>query len=206
MDTMNNNMQEMEQMRSQLNLLKQKLDSQQIINDRLMRMSMKQKMSWIDKYRWIALLAIPVVALCFLPITFQMGLSWWLYGFTVFFVTVDVILDWFVNRMSERDFMRGNLKETAERLVQMKRIRSRQTIIGLLVLIVWLGWLFYEVYTAGHRVPGDSDMVALSWGYIAGICVGGVIGLIIGLTIFFKMQRTNDEIIEQIEELTEAKA
>lgn len=207
MDTTNNtnnnvNIEDLEQMRSQLNLLKQKLDSQQIVNERLMRQSMRQKMSWINKYRWLALLAIPVVALCFLPITFQLSLSWWLYGFTVLFVAVDAILDWYINRMSAQDFMRGNLMETAERLVQMKKIRSRQTLIGFIVLIFWLGWMFYEVYMAGHRVPGDSDMAAISWAYIGGMGVGGVIGLIIGFTIFFKMQRTNDEIIEQIEELT----
>lgn len=201
METTNNNMQEMEQMRSQLNLLKQKLDKQEIVNDRLMRQSMRQKMSWINKYRWLALLAIPVVALCFLPMTFQLGLSWWLYGFTVLFVAVDAVLDWYVNRTSDRDFMRGNLMETAQRLTHMKQIRSRQLLIGTIVLFVWLGWLVYEVYMAGHSAPAGSDMLPMSWGYLGGILVGGIIGLILGLTIFFKMQRTNDEIIDQIEEM-----
>jgi sterol desaturase/sphingolipid hydroxylase (fatty acid hydroxylase superfamily) len=194
-------MQEMEQMRSQLNLLKQKLDKQEIVNDRLMRQSMRQKMSWINKYRWLALLAIPVVALCFLPMTFQLGLSWWLYGFTVLFVAVDAVLDWHVNRTSDRDFMRGNLMETAQRLTRMKQIRNQQLLFGMIVLVVWMGWLVYEVYMAGHSAPAGSDLLSVSWCYLGGIFVGGVIGLILGLKIFFKMQRTNDEIIDQIEEM-----
>jgi protein-S-isoprenylcysteine O-methyltransferase Ste14 len=201
METTNNNMQEMEQMRSQLNLLKQKLDKQEIVNDRLMRQSMRQKMSWINKYRWLALLAIPVVALCFLPMTFQLGLSWWLYGFTVLFVAVDAVLDWHVNRTSDRDFMRGNLMETAQRLTRMKQIRNQQLLFGMIVLVVWMGWLVYEVYMAGHSAPAGSDLLPVSWCYLGGIFVGGVIGLILGLKIFFKMQRTNDEIIDQIEEM-----
>ena len=201
METINNNMQEMEQMRSQLNLLKQKLDKQEIVNDRLMRQSMRQKMSWINKYRWLALLAIPVVALCFLPMTFQLGLSWWLYGFTVLFVAVDAVLDWHVNRTSDRDFMRGNLMETAQRLTRMKQIRNQQLLFGMIVLVVWMGWLVFEVYMAGHSAPAGSDLLPVSWCYLGGIFVGGVIGLILGLKIFFKMQRTNDEIIDQIEEM-----
>lgn len=191
----------MEQMRSQLNLLKQKLDSQQIVNDRLMRQSMKSKMSWIDKYRWICLLFIPFVALCFLPSVYEMGLSWWLYGATVLLVTVSSIADWWINRMPKSEFMKGNLLETAQRLTHMKKIRSRQTIIGLIAVTIWIAWLVYEYHMAGVRAGEGSDQMALSWAYICGVGVGGFIGLIIGLSIYFKMQRTNDEIIEQIYDL-----
>lgn len=191
----------MEQMRSQLNLLKQKLDSQQIVNERLMRQSMKHKMSWIDKYRWICLLFIPFVALCFLPSVREMGLSWWLYGATIVLVTVSGIADWWINRMPESEFMKGNLLETAQRLTHMKKIRSRQNIIGLIAVAIWIAWLVYEFYMAGVRAGDGSSKMALSWLYIGGVGVGAVLGLIIGLSIYFKMQRTNDEIIEQIYDL-----
>ena len=201
METTNNNMQEMEQMRSQLEMLKQKLEKQDIVNDRLMRRSMKRKMSWIDKYRWIVLLCIPFVALCFLPTFLQMGLSWWLYGFTVIMVTVSAIADWFINRMPEREFMKDNLLETAERLTRMKKIRSRQTVIGIVVCFFWILWLVYELYQAGAKNGAESGEMALAWGYIVAVVVGLIVGLIIGLSIFFKMQRTNDEIIDEIEQL-----
>lgn len=198
METVNiNNTQEMEQMRSQLNLLKQKLDSQQIVSDRLMRRSMKQKMSWIDKYRWIAILCIPFVAICFLPAFLDFGLSWWLYGFTILLVAVSAIADWIINRMPESEFMKGNLLETAQRLAHMKKMRSRQTIIGMIAVLIWAAWLIYEFYMAGVR-NGVSSV-----SYLGAVGVGLVLGLILGLSVFFKMQRTNDEIIEQIEELSQ---
>ena len=39
-------------------------------------------------------------------------------------------------------------------------------------------------------------------GAAIGGAVGAVIGLVVGFTIVFKMQRTNDEIINQIKEIT----
>ena len=46
------NVNELEAMRSQMQLLKQKLDNQEIINDQLIRNAMSKKMSWIHKYIW----------------------------------------------------------------------------------------------------------------------------------------------------------
>ena len=141
MDT--NNHLELEQMRAQLGILKQKLEKQDIVNERLMRKSMKSKMSWINKYLVIVIFAIPFVAFAMLPMVHEMNISWWWYGFTLVMMTGSIIADWYINYMRDDVFLRGNLVETAERLSRMKRLR-----------------------------------------------------------LFFKMQRTNDEIINDIEELT----
>ena len=94
MDKNFDNTQEWEEMRLSLNALKNKLDKQEIVNDRLLRESMKSKMSWIKKYLWFAVAAVPFVALCFLPMTIMLNLSWWLYGFTILFMTGCVVADW----------------------------------------------------------------------------------------------------------------
>ena len=60
---------EFDDMRQQLQVLKNKLDKQEIVNGRLMRSSMKSKMSWIRKYLIIAIFAIPFVMFCLLPMT-----------------------------------------------------------------------------------------------------------------------------------------
>lgn len=200
MDT-NNNF-ELEQMRAQLGILKQKLEKQDIVNERLMRRSMKSKMSWINKYLIIAIFAIPFVAFSMLPMVFQMGISWWWYGFTLVIITGSVIADWYVNYLRDDVFMKGNLVETAERLTRMKSLRLRQTLIGLGVVVVWLAWLFYELYTKTHAAGNDTVEHVMGLGYMYGGGIGAVVGLIIGLRLFFKMQRTNDEIINDIEELT----
>lgn len=196
-----NNMQELEDMRSALASLKNKLDKQEIVNDRLLRQSMKSKMSWIKRYLWISLCFIPIVAVCFLPMTIMLNLSWWLYGFTVVFVAGCVIADWYVNHMDSREFLTGNLTETALKLRRMKTLRMKNEIVNFVVLVVWLAWMAWEIYSKGQASPADSMERSLSMGFLVGGGIGGVIGLIIGLSIFFKMQRTNDEIIQQIEDV-----
>lgn len=201
MDT-NNNIQELEQMRSQLNILKEKLDRQEIINERMLRASMKSKMSWIDKYRWISLFIVPFVALCFLPMTIEMNV-WGLYGFTILMVAASVIADWFINRMPEHTFLESSMLELSDKLLRMKRYRKIQLFIGMCLIVVWLGWLLYEVYTKGYAAQTDPGMQKYYIGFMIAIGIGAVIGLAIGLYVFFKMQRTNDRILQEIEKMKE---
>ena len=200
MDT--NNHLELEQMRAQLGILKQKLEKQDIVNERLMRKSMKSKMSWINKYLVIVIFAIPFVAFAMLPMVHEMNISWWWYGFTLVMMTGSIIADWYINYMRDDVFLRGNLVETAERLSRMKRLRLRQTIIGLCLIVIWLAWLFFELYTNTSAADPDSVQHVMGIGYMYGSGIGAVLGLIIGLRLCFKLQRTNDEIINDIEELT----
>lgn len=52
-------------------------------------------------------------------------------------------------------------------------------------------------------MPADAPdfMRGAVYGGIVGGVIGGVCGLIFAFRIFFKMQRTNDEVISQINEL-----
>ncbi len=197
MDT-NKEMQELEQMRKQMDILKQKLDKQEIVSQQMLRHTMKSRMSWINKYRWIALMAIPFVALCFLGMVHDKLISWWFYAFTVVIVAVSAIMDFYVNRLSDKSIMNENLLELSKKLVKMKRTRKTQTIIGLIVVVLWLAWLMYEVYTSGsNNISKEyAKMMMISMG------IGALIGGTIGIRIYLKMQRTNDDLIQQIEDLT----
>jgi hypothetical protein len=67
--------------------------------------------------------------------------------------------------------------------------------IGLPLLITWGLWMAMEV-THG---PAGTSLDAI--GFLVSGSLGGVIGIGIGLDVFFKMQRINREVIQQIEEL-----
>lgn len=194
----NKDMQELEQMRRQMDILKQKLDKQEIVNQQMLRHTMKSRMSWINRYRWLALLAIPFVAVCFLGMVYEGLISWWFYTFTVLMVAVSSITDFYVNRLSDKSIMNENLLELSQKLVKMKKVRKTQTIIGLIVVGMWLCWLMYEVYTAGSGLVSKeyAKMLMVSMG------IGALTGGFIGIKIYLKMQRTNDDMIQQIDELT----
>lgn len=197
METQNN---ELEVMRHQLAILNKKLKSQEIVNDRLMREAMKNKMSWIRKFVWFEMIAVPFLVLFFLGLTIACGLS---FGPTIFVsvaLVASVIADYKINMIADSSFLEGNLAETALRLTKMKRRRMINEMIGIPLVFIWAVWYLYDIYT---NIPSDGVMhSALYGGFIGGI-IGGVLGLALGVATFRKMQKTNDEVIRQIYELRE---
>lgn len=192
---------ELELLRQQMNVLKEKLDAQEIVNDRLVAKSMRKEMSWIKKYIYVQFALIPFVALIWVGIKYMLGLSWWNYSFLMLMCVVFVYIDYVVNvkALSNADYHKNNLIETARKLVKMKRQRTIQMIVEILLLILWLIWTFLEVNSAQSTATGLRQ--SLLQGGIIGGYIGGVIGLIVAFVIFYKMQRTNDRMIEQIDDM-----
>src|SRR5574344_1933836 len=74
-----NNIQELEEMRQQLNILQEKLDQQDIVNEKLLKSSMKSKMSWIVKYIIGEVIAIPILAIMLSGIYVMFNLPFYKY-------------------------------------------------------------------------------------------------------------------------------
>lgn len=197
----NNTNNELELLRQQMNVLKEKLDAQEIVNDRLVAKSMRKEMSWIKKYIYVQFALIPFVALIWVGVKYILGLSWWNYSFLMLICVVSVYIDYVVNvkALSNADYHKNNLIETARKLVKMKRQRTIQMIVEILLLILWLIWTFLEVNSAQSTATGLRQ--SLLQGGIIGGYIGGVIGIIVAFVIFYKMQRTNDRMIEQIDDM-----
>lgn len=197
----NNTNNELELLRQQMNVLKEKLDAQEIVNDRLVAKSMRKEMSWIKKYIYVQFALIPFVALIWVEVKYILGLSWWNYSFLMLMCVVFVYIDYVVNvkALSNADYHKNNLIETARKLVKMKRQRTIQMIVEILLLILWLIWTFLEVNSAQSTATGIRQ--SLLQGGIIGGYIGGVIGIIVAFVIFYKMQRTNDRMIEQIDDM-----
>lgn len=197
----NNTNNELELLRQQMNVLKEKLDAQEIVNDKIFAKSMRREMSWIKKYIYVQFALIPLVALIWVGVKYILGLSWWNYSFLMLMCVVSVYIDYVVNvkALSNADYHKNNLIETARKLVKMKRQRTIQMIVEILLLILWLIWTFLEVNSAQSTATGLRQ--SLLQGGIIGGYIGGVIGIIVAFVIFYKMQRTNDRMIEQIDDM-----
>lgn len=189
-----NNMNELEEMRRELQALKQKVNERGVLNERLVRKSIQDKMSdirrTIYKLGVVVLLAIPL----WIMIKYMQNLSWPLTIFTILMMVVSVCLDWYINRIDVGS-MGEDLRETANRLVEMKKRRSLQEKIACFVVVpVWVVWLAYEFY---QKAPDHETGIIM----IVSMAIGLVIGGAFGVSIFLKWQRKNDEMIEQIEDL-----
>ena len=177
----------------QLETLKKKLDEQQIVNDKLVRRAMSNKMSWIMKFLWTELFVLlPFAVLAFINLKSMVpGMSWYPVIAILVFMLACIVIDLYVNYTSENDWKSENLISTGMKLVKMKRLRWMQVAINLPIVFILFVWLFYDL-----EFEGKDAMVC-------GSVVGGVIGMVIGIGVLIRMNRTNDELICQIRELKE---
>ena len=193
----NINMEELEQMRQQIKELKEQVNQKGKLNEKLVIKSIQSKMRSVHKTIFklaaLVLLATPL----WIWIKYDMNLSWALIIFTILMMVGSVIADYLINRI-DVGMMGGDLVETSKRLIQMKKNRStHQKISFIFLLPVWLIWLGYEMYQFHLAEYEPKAAVAM----LIPIVVGAVIGGAIGLFIYHKWQRANDEMIEQINDL-----
>ena len=194
---------EIEQMRAQLESLRQSLDRQEIVNERLIAKSMKSRMSWLKKYIIMEACLIPVIAILWLELKMVLGLSWLNYAFLMVMVVIDVYIDYLINLhgLSDADYSKSNLIATVSKLMVMKRRRTIQMVAAVPIVIVWVLWTGLEAY-ASLATATEPMLRAFIFGALIGCAIGGVAGLIFAFYIYRKMQRTNDDVISQINEYT----
>lgn len=185
---------ELEEMRAQMALLKEKLDKEEILTDNLLKQAMTGKMSTINRYKWITLFAA-LFALTFgnlswygigLPLRFLIGTS--------ILMVVSVVATWIIHaKMDEEDIMNGNLLEVAKNAKKLKMQYITWQRIGWPVIVVWLAWFAYELLSLNH----DKEYLV---GLLIGCAIGGIIGGIWGHMMNRKVLKTCDDLIKQIEE------
>ena len=190
---------ELDNLRQQINDLKNKVDQQGRLNEALVKKTIQGKMKGVHNIIFkLGIVAIACIPL-YIMMKYQVGLSWPLIIFTIIFMLASVTSDYFINRM-DVSHMGDDMVETASKLVRMKRNRVIDQRIGIGVAIVWLAWFCYEYFNLNLHYGTKA-----AWGSIIGILVGAIIGGIVGLLIFNKMQRANDEMIDQINELNQGR-
>ena len=198
METQNNTFNEFEldDLRQQIKELKDKVNEQGRLNEALVKKAIQGKMrgvhSIILKLAIVAVLCIPF----YIMMKYQVGLSWPLTIFTIVFLLASVTSDYFINRI-DVSHMGDDMVGTAAKLVKMKRNRVIGQRIGIGIAVLWLAWFCYEYFML-NSVYGTEA----AWFSMIGILVGALIGGLIGILIFNKMQRANDEMIDQINEFT----
>lgn len=200
-----NIMTELEQMREQMQVLRGKLDKQEIVSDKLIRNSVRSKMSWIKKFVYVEFLLLPVTAFVWFGIKEVFNLSWINYAILMIMSTIDAILDYRIN-VASLNFEKvadGSLTDTLQKLIRMKQMRAKSFFIMLPLVVLWCVWTGIEMWQ-GVGSLGEADSLMRTAGYsgLGGLIIGIPIGLFAAFRIYRKMQRTNDELIAQIGEFT----
>lgn len=187
-----NTMDHMEELKQQFAILTDKLESQEINNERLLRTVMKTKMKSINKYYyWLFFLGLPIIILCFQTFYSKGQVSLLFYVSTVLLAVLDTICGMVINKMGNNQWQEADLLTARQTLVQMKQRRKKGEIISIPLVIIWLSFFVLEVF----RSSANAFMLSTF------AVIGGLLGLGIGLLAYRKMQRTNDELIREIDQL-----
>ena len=186
----------LEEMRQQMTILKNKLNQQEIVNDRLIRRSMRNEVNNINRryniIMAIGILMVPYGYWCFVKLG---GLSVFFWIVTSIFMLICAGATFYNSRkISDPGLMSHSLVEARKKVASAKKFESNWLLFGIPAVILWMGWFFYEIY----QIQGGDFYN----GFFLGGCIGGIIGAIIGIKIHLKTQRQYQDVIDQIEDLT----
>jgi hypothetical protein len=193
---LNNENFDLENMREQMNTLKNKLDKQTILSDRFIRQSMNKTASNISRRYYF------IMAVCLLMIPYSYWAFVMLNSFSIpfwIFTCITMLVSFggtFYNsrKLSDSNLMTNNLVDVQRRMASAKKFDANWLLIGIPLAVVFLGWFMYESYL----LHPNAFFNGLFW---AG-CIGGVIGAIWGFSLHIKTQRQYQEILDQIEDIT----
>ena len=188
---------ELESMKAQLGLLKEKLEKQEIVKQQHLRKAIKGKLGEINK------IAVRMMLVGLFAILYS---TWWLnhFGFSVYlqagtflmlaFSTIATFVQ-HRNLLAAKELSADLVKETFD-LVKLKKRYNQWLYLAIPMVLVWLSLMVYEI----ANVISIKEFAATM---IAGVAIGAVIGGIVGIKIHYRTIRKIDEMLAQIKELKE---
>ena len=189
---MENNDNTLREMQEQMQQLRDKLDSQKIVNERILKKSCSQTAS---RLRFKANLPIlfGVAAMLMVPALREFGVSMGFIIFTWVLMLVCIVATILTNRHIPN--MDKDLITAAQELTRFKKIHAEWIKFAIPMVILWVGFLVWDFLR-----NNDFDQAA-SLAFLAGIGTGIVLGGIVGLKLRRDQLNAADELLDQIEEL-----
>ena len=168
-----------EEMRNQFAILKNELKQQEIVNDRLLRTTMKSKtkdISNIKRFEFIC------VAICLVIYPFTYFTHVWSLAFaaaTCVMVLFCAAATWYIHKpVEELNFMRDDFVTVARVMAKFKKQYDDWLhYVTPALLIPWASWACYEV--VWKHAPEGMDtkgLVLMSLPLIFGLLLGAAIG------------------------------
>ena len=184
------------EMRRQLANLKKQLENQEIVNDRLIKDAMSNKLSDIQ-HGATALYVVGIFAMpgCFFALK-SIGISTLFCCATVTLIVAACLATFLTHRrLNNPHLLSGSLITVYQDVARLRRVYKRWHYYSVPLLVVWLGWFGYELYS---KFSQETDMLlTIGIGLLFGVLVGGVVGL----RIHNKTLHSAEDILCQIEEL-----
>ena len=189
---------ELQELKEQFSLLDMKLEKQRIINEEMIQESMKEKLSYIEKwYRnrfYTCVVAAPIVSIIFIVRNITEGVGDWTFGFMILLVAlVELYFDRKAYRVLDiKNLPNLNMTQATENVIKHKQLRSLANKVLLLPFIVVIVWTILVAggYTWNLKIISVTVfMMGLSFSY--------------GFQQMKKNHKRLEAVLEQIKKLRE---
>ncbi len=192
-----NNMDNMElnEMREQISLLREKLRQQEIVNESAIMAVIRKGVRTLNR-RGVAMILFGLFVLPFSCAFFSlMGMSASLVIFTAILLISSILATAYAHfGLGFTNVARTNLVQVGLQTARLRKIYKLWHCISIPIILIWFYFLSREL--AGLYGYDKESLTIL----ITSSAIGGIIGLAIGLWIDFRTLHEADEVLEHIKE------
>lgn len=185
---------ELQEMREQLTLLHRKLDRKIIVNEKMIRKIVTQKISTLDNVTRRTII-LQLLAASYSLSFFRIGISTWFCCLTIVALLLAAFHTYTTHHgLQVKDVVSDDLAEIYKKTYRLKRRYADWLKIGIPLACLWFAWLIFEIRTAS-AIDEESRQFFI-YGCIAGVIAGIVIG-------FYKHRKTlytMDNILQEIDD------
>lgn len=189
---------ELQELKNQFNLLDMKLEKQRIINEEMIQESMKEKLSYIE--RWykkqflVCTIACPIISTIFMIQYMNKGFGYW--GFSIF-VLVLALVELYWNRicykaLDIKNLSNLNMIQATEKIIKHKQLRTMRNKFFIIPFIILIIWTFLVASEFSWNLPIFILLVFI-------LCIS----LSLGIYQSKQNQKKLEAVLEQIKKLRE---
>ena len=198
MENQNDNLQELEELRSQVAEFKNRVEQQEIVSRRLLREAMKGHVSWIKQMSiWCSVGELVILPFLVYALRSIVGVSWLPIIVVGLVIVGEAVFNfWNVSTIRDKHLAVDDVLSAQQRLITFKRREKLYTFGILPFIFLWVVWLLFDVYH-GTDIPfPSSDRLLVDFVVI-------VITLAVLSYVFYREMRSLNKAIKDIDEFGE---
>ena len=185
---------EWDEMRAQWAALNRKLSNEPLDDDRHIRESMGKRTDWIGDKVHLDRAFAPLISAALIGFYYVNIISLGLLIFTLVVATLSSIIDHRIYIAKYRTLFDKDLITVSHELLRIKKMQQAEFFWNLIILLIFIVWFGYD--TSSHQATRSFNDW-MPWIF------GGAVSVFYAWRRHKKVQRTNDDLLRQIKELTE---
>ena len=195
MENQNNNLQELEELRSQVAEFKNRMEQQEIVSRRLLKEAMKGHVSWIKQMNiWGGVGELVILPLLVYVLRYIAGFTWLPIIALCIAMAIEAAFNfWNVSTIRDKHLALDDVLSVQQRLITFKRREKLYTFGILPFLLLWLVCIPFGFF---H----DTDIPFPSSDRLVVYCVFIVITFVVLSYVFSREMRSLNRAIKAIDE------